>query len=114
MRKTMWFIIAIACLFVFCMSNINTALAAGPELLNIKATKVVLKTDKTGNPYARIIFKRPTTVSGHKVELDTILMCFNDTYPKAKRLRPGASFKVIAVPSEYKGRINYQAVKFID
>jgi len=86
----------------------------GPFIIKSTIEKINLKVDKNGNNYAMLIFKKDTVVSGYKLKLDTIIMCFSETYPDAKKLRPGQKFSAIVIPSHYKGRVNYQALKFIN
>jgi len=85
----------------------------GPVVLETRAEKVDLAVDKNGNPYARIVFKKEMTVEGIEVEVETLLMCFGETYTGAKSVRPGETIRVVAIPSHYKGRVNYNALKFV-
>lgn len=116
MRKSFYVLLAVTFLFVTMLSFGVGSLPAeetGPVKLVAKADKVHLAVDKNSNPYVRIVFTQNMTVSGHSIDVDKLLLCFSGTYKAAKRIRPGQEFTVIAVPSHYKGRINYQALKFI-
>ncbi len=118
MKNSIWtMLLIVTAAFItimsFGISAIPAAENVGPIKIVATADKVHLAVDKNMVPYVRIIFQKKITVSGIKIDVDTMLMCFGNTYTAAKKLRPGQTFSVIASQSHYKGRVNYQALKFI-
>lgn len=102
-----FYAVLIAVFTVFCFA---TAALAADMVIEKKINQIVYKTDKNGNPYARIIVSEQKTLNGVTYNKDVSVMAFGDMYKevKASGLKKGDTLKGVASQSEFRGGVSYQ------
>lgn len=88
--------------------------SAADLLLDTTINTISIQQDKNGNDYARIIIQEERNLNGIKYNTDVVVMCFGSTVEKAKTYSDGDKFKAVVSQNEYRGRLNYNVVSFIN
>ena len=94
-------------LFVFLFSLLSFAgiVLAEEVTLNTPVEQVIVKPDKNGNVYVRVVFLDSKKLNG--------AMAFGNQVAAASRLKKGDTLNVIASKSTYRGGTSYQILKFL-
>jgi len=105
-------VLLIAVLIVGLMSI--TGLASAKDLmLESEITSISIQPDKNGNDYGRIFIQEDRELNGVGYKASVAVMCFGDTVEAAKTYSKGDSFKAVVSTNQYKGRLNYNVIQFI-
>jgi hypothetical protein len=83
-------------------------------VLTAKVEKVIVKNDKNGAAYARVLFTEKATLNGVEYNKTVSAVAFGDQTTRAKAMKKGDTMKVIASKKEYKGAPSYQILQFMN
>lgn len=81
--------------------------------LNAKVERVIVKKDKNGNPYARVLIMDQRELNGVAYDKTTSAMAFGDMTAPAQKLKKGDTLKCIAAKNEFRGGTSYQILKIL-
>jgi len=107
------FNIALIVVLAMLVSLVSISFAAD-KMLDTTISKISIQQDKNGNDYARIIIQEDRALNGIAYTTSVVVMCFGSTVEKAKTYSDGDAFKAIVSQNEYRGRLNYNVVSFIN
>jgi hypothetical protein len=98
------------------MFNLIAIQGASAEevLVTAPIKQVVNAVDKNGNPYTRLTIEEPKSLNGVKYNMPVTVMIFASSGVDGSSLKEGDTFKAICSKSEYRGRMNYQAIALIE
>jgi hypothetical protein len=88
--------------------------SASDKLLDTEVKQVTIAQDKNGNDYGRIIIVENRELNGVKYTTDVVCMAFGSTVDGAKKLSAGDTIKAVVAENEYRGRLNYNIISFIN
>ena len=89
-------------------------LAIGEDVtLNAPIEKVLIKKDKTGAVYVRVLIQDAKELNGVSYSKSTSALAFGEQVATASKLKKGDVLHVIASKSEYRGGTSYQILQFI-
>jgi len=88
--------------------------SAQDKILDTEIKTVTIAQDKNGNDYGRIIIVEQRELNGIKYTTDVVCMAFGSTVENARELTAGDKFKAVVAENEYKGRLNYNIISFIN
>jgi|ADurb_Cas_01_Slu_FD_contig_21_2629360_length_678_multi_10_in_0_out_0_1 hypothetical protein len=86
---------------------------AADVMIEKTVKQIVFKTDKNGNPYARVISTEKATINGITYDKDISLMAFGDIYKELKSIKKGQTLKAIAKEQTFRGATSYQILKVV-
>lgn len=75
--------------------------------------KVILKKDKTGAPYCRILVQDTKELNGISYSHTASVMAFSEMVPTASKLKKGDTLKAIVARSDFRGGVSYQLLKVL-
>ena len=107
-------IVSLMAILTICFTS--TSFAAD-KIIDTKIKTMTIQNDKNGNEYCRFIITEEKELSGVKYSADTIVMAFGAdlvAQVKSKQLSDGAQLKAIVAQNEYRGRINYNLIAFVN
>lgn len=81
--------------------------------LNTTVERAIVKKDKNGATYVRVLIQDKRELNGVTYDKTTSAMAFGDQVPAASKLKKGDTLSVIASKSDYKGGTSYQILKFL-
>jgi len=106
-------VLAFALVMLLNLAIVSQA-AAEDKLLEAVAKQVVVKIDKNGNHFMRVIIEEERTIKGIKYTATVPVNFFGDLYDQAeKTITKGQSFKVIANKRFYKDNPYYTVLAII-
>ena len=89
-----------------------TGLAIAEDLqVAFPIERVLVKKDKAGNPYCRILVQNTKELNGVIYSSTASVMAFGDQVTAASRLKKGDTLKAIVARSEFRGGVSYQLLK---
>ena len=112
MKKVFRSMFTLAIVLLTLLSFAGLVLAEDVQL-NSPVEKVVIKKDKNGDTYARILIKDAKEMNGVSYNKDTSAMAFGDMVADAKKLKKGETLKCIASKRDFRGGTSYQVLKFL-
>ncbi len=85
------------------------------KIIDTEIKTMAVKNDKNGNEFCRFIIVESKELSGVKYKADTVVMVFGaDLVEQAKTYSEGTKLKAIVATNEYKGRVNYNLIAFVN
>jgi len=106
--------LAIAMLVAAIMMAITAQVVTAADLiLDTEIQSMAIANDKNGNEYVRFIIQEEKSLNGVSYTADTVVMCFGSAVAKAKTFSEGDTLKAIASQNEYRGRMNYNILAFV-
>ena len=111
--KTKSLIVAVMVVMAVMAVFVQTSIAAD-SVLDAEITSMAVATDKNGNEYVRFIIQEDKNLNGIKYKADTVVMCFGTVVEKAKAFGTGERLKAIVASNEYRGRMNYNVIAFVN
>jgi hypothetical protein len=104
--------IALAIVFAFLLVISSTAFAAEAKVLTTKMTSVVVKNDKNGNPYGRMILNQTIEKGGLTFEQGFPVLFFgtNMVNQAVALAADETEVKMALQASEYQGRTSYRCL----
>jgi hypothetical protein len=88
--------------------------SASEVLVQAKVDSVTVALDKNGKTYVRVIVNEERSLNGIKYQIGVPCMLFGEELVRdGKSIRKGDSFKAIAQPREYMGRVSYTVIALV-
>lgn len=103
----------IVSLFVilFALLAFTSVVLAEDVVLNTTVERAIVKKDKNGNAYVRVLIQDKRELNGVTYDKTTSVMAFGDQVTAASKLKKGDTLKAIVAKSEFRGGVSYQLLK---
>jgi hypothetical protein len=111
MKKTAMFVSILFALVVM-MTAFSSVALAGDKLINLPVSKVYLKTDKNGKPFATIICTEARKLNGIEYQTDVVVTAFGINYEQASQMKEGDTLKAIIRTRDFGGNTSYNVLQF--
>lgn len=98
---------------MFMLFTFATAVLAEDVNLNASVERAIVKKDKNGNPYVRVLIQDQKELNGVTYDKTVSAMAFGDMVAPASKLKKGDKLHVIASKSDFRGGTSYQILKFL-
>ena len=100
---------------MMCVISFISPAFTADKIIDTEIKTMAVKNDKNGNEFCRFIITESKELSGVKYKADTVVMVFGaDLVEQAKTYSEGAKLKAIVATNEYKGRVNYNLIAFVN
>ena len=108
MKKMLTLFVVLLSLFAF------TGIVMAEDMqLNTTVERAIVKKDKNGAPYVRVLIQDKRELNGVEYEKATSAMAFGDLVPQASKLKKGDKLNAIVAKSEFRGGTSYQILKIL-
>jgi hypothetical protein len=98
---------------LFSLLAFTGVVLAEDVVLNAPVERAIVKKDKNGNAYVRVLIQDKRELNGVTYDKTTSAMAFGDQVTTAAKLKKGDTLNVIASKSDYRGGVSYQILKFL-